>query len=126
MAKKETTTKKTTKKGKKENATLEQAAPPVATTKKIRRSSLFTPINADADSFFTVNKRKKPAFVPGWDAKLTGILKRVKDGIGDDYDHTIANHPTILAHPKVVNSKHFQYLLGNVEGEEEEYEEDAA
>lgn len=88
--------------------------------KKPRKIVAFTPQDASPEAFFTVNKRNKPAFVPGWDAKLTGILKRVAEGTGSEYDRMIASSPIILDHPKVVNSRHFQVLLGNETEEEEE------
>lgn len=72
------------------------------------------------EEFFGQNRKGKPVFRIGFDARLTQILKRVQAGIGSAYDQRIATSPVILNHPKVADSKHFQVLLGNEEEEGEE------
>jgi hypothetical protein len=75
------------------------------------------------EEFFTENRKGKPVFVIGMDARLTQALKRVNAGVGTEHDRMLAESPVITNHPKVANSHHFQVLLGN---EVKEGEEDAA
>lgn len=111
---------KEAKKATKERAPKKEEKAEAPKVKKPSRAKTFTPQDASPEEFFTINKRNKPAFVPGWDAKLTGILKRVASGVCTEHDRMIANSPVILNHPKVVDSHHFQVLLGNEVEEEEE------
>jgi hypothetical protein len=81
-----------------------------AVPKKARRGKV-TLAGVQADEFFTENAKGKSVFRPGWDAKFAGAVKRLANGTADADDKRICKAKTILNHPKVAESAHFQHLL---------------
>lgn len=111
-AKERKTMAKTTTKTTAVSTPAAQAEPKAPKARKGKAQSLagLTP-----EDFFVENAKGKSVFKPGFDAKFAACLKRVAQGTADADDRRLAKSKTILNHPKVVESAHFQHLLQVVE-----------